>query len=174
MTHEDASKILQDINNGRFLIHEDVSFIQDVFNAIVLFDSTQIQQLAKEFLQADYLSTLKNNSIDKDEFNHRVTMDTFYESMLSFLEEKFPKVEPSVEHDIASWIEANIETITSGNLQQMEAFISKNPSYKDILKFHQKIDFDVLESEQNRILQETWEKIELEINQVLTEFETQK
>ena len=63
--------------------------------------------------------------------------------------------------------------ITIGNLQQMETFINKNPSYKDILKFHQKIDFDAYESEQNSILQKTWETIELKINQVLAEFEAQ-
>ncbi len=56
--------------------------------------------------------------MDDDEFQHRVIMDTFYASMLDVLTEKFPNLDKSVEHDIASWILGNEEEIGVFDLQK--------------------------------------------------------
>lgn len=129
-------------------------------------DTLLIEKQADEFLQRKTLQALKNKSVDDEEFQHRVMMDTFYASMLNVLTEKCPDIEKFVEHDISSWIEANSEIITVHNLQKIEQELSKN-SYRNLVKFHQQIDFDMIEFQQNLTLQKIWEVIESKINEEL-------
>ena len=96
MTNEEITKILENIN---------------------LVDARLIEKQADEFLH-DEIIRLKNNYLDDDEFQHRVIMDTFYASMLDVLTEKFPNLDKSVEHDIASWILGNEEEIGVFDLQK--------------------------------------------------------
>ncbi len=76
----------------------------------------KITEEADKFLQDEILLTLKNNCTD-DEFEHRVTMDTFYNSMLNVLIENFPRIDKSVEHDISSWILDNSQETGIFDLQ---------------------------------------------------------
>lgn len=79
----------------------------------------KINEEADKFLQDEILLTLKNNCVDNNEFQHRVIMDTFNASMLDVLTEKFPNIDKSVEHDIASWILDNAEETGILNLQSI-------------------------------------------------------
>jgi O-phosphoseryl-tRNA(Cys) synthetase len=90
MTNEEITKILQKINDE-----------------------------ADKILQDEILLTLKNNCVDDDEFQHRVTMDTFNASMLDVLTENFPDIDKSVEHDILSWILYNTEETGILSLQSI-------------------------------------------------------
>lgn len=78
----------------------------------------KINEEADKFLQDEILLTLKNSCVDNDEFQHRVTMDTFNVSMLDVLAEQFPNIDKSVEHDIASWISDNSDEIGIFDLQK--------------------------------------------------------
>lgn len=166
MTHKDALRILQETKNSNGLKYADASLIQDVFNALVFFDSSLIEEQAKQFLQQLDLMTLKVNSTDMDDFQHCVTMEVFNASMLDFLQKKSSLIESSVEDDISLWIEAHAEIIARAKLQEMERYIISNgkPSDNDVIEFHQKVNLGVYESQQNVILQKTWEAIESEIN----------
>jgi hypothetical protein len=79
----------------------------------------KINDEADKILKDEILLTLKNSYANTEEFQHRVTMDTFYVSMLDVLTEEFPNIDKSVEHDIASWILDNVEEIGILNLQSI-------------------------------------------------------
>lgn len=172
MTDKDALNILQETKNSNGLKYANASFIKDVFNALVFFDSSLIEEQAKQFLQQLDLMTLKVNSTDTADFQHCVIMEVFNASMLDFLQKKSSSIESSVEDDIPLWIEAHAETIARTKLKEMEKYIitSGKPSDNDLIEFHQKVDFSVYESQQNIILQKTWEAIELKISNYLKNF----
>jgi hypothetical protein len=165
MNIEEATTILNELENSRCLKNEDANFIQNVFQALAVRDAHEIEVKAAQFLQTVDLETLRTNSIDEEEFLHRATMDTFYYSMLEFLQEHFPEVDSCVEHDINSWIEANAEHITVGYIKKMETFISEHsPQHNDVIEFHQKVNLNDCEAVLNGIFQQSWKDIELKIN----------
>lgn len=171
MNFEQAETLLHKVNQDIHLKNEDAEFIQNVFSALAVSDVKEIEVKAEQFLQdVDLIKTLRANSVDKEEFLHRVTMDTFNSSMLDLIQDQFPEVDSSVEHDIPSWIEANAEIITIGNLHKLEKWICKEPSQKDVIKFHQQVNLDVCESEINGILQKAWSSIQFKINSSLANY----
>jgi HD superfamily phosphohydrolase len=170
MTYTESENLLREINNGASLKHSDDEYIQRVFNALTISDVHLIEESAENFLQDLDLKTLRNNSTDAEEFSHRVTMDVFNATMLDCLQIQFPQIDSSVEHDIPSWISANSEIVTIGNLKKMENLICKKPSQKDVIEFHQQVNLDTFESDINGILQKTWQDIELKINNAIANY----
>lgn len=96
---------------------------------------------------------------------HRATMDTFRASLFECLEDKCPDIEPSVEHDIPTWIEANAPLVTSANIRIMEAALPADDpqAHRSLIEFHRLLDPSQCEAEQICVLLGVWSDIEAKI-----------
>jgi len=167
MIQKNALEILHEAEHNNGLENAGSEQIQEVFISIIYLDGCSMVQQAEKALKEIDLDMLKESNFDEDDFKHRLMMDVFNESMLDFLEKKSPLVESSVEHDIESWIDGHAEIITSANIKKIEKYLVSDGtplSDKDLIHFHNKINFSVLESFQNESLQKTWKLIESNLN----------
>jgi hypothetical protein len=170
MTYEEANQILTEVNGGNYLKNEDSDYIERVFEAMISSQINIIEQKAREYLEHQEILTLKNSIYDKQELENHIKNRTFFCSMHEILETQFPNIDPSVEHDIPSWIYANAELVTAGYIKQMEKFISDSaePTYKEINDFHQKFNFDEFESNFNNLFQNAWTEIVADIDKAVS------
>jgi hypothetical protein len=145
--------------------------IEQVFSALAFLDGHQIMQRAELFLAEIGHEHLHAMHITGDDPLHRLTMETFYTSLLEYAQDKPAEVETSVEHDIPLWIEANAAAIASANIRIMEAALpsAEIPSHRTLIEFHRHIDFAACEDTQNAMLQRTWAAIEMKITALLAE-----
>ena len=91
-------------------------------------------------------------------------MDVFYASMLAYLTANTDDIDESVEHDVPSWIEANAPALATTNLKRMEAALPDEPNmHRALVAFHQLVDMEAFEAQQNRLLQDAWADIEADI-----------
>lgn len=169
MNYEEATSIIHSL--GQAVIATQSGPIQQAFSALVFLDGYRIKQRAKQvFAQTNY-TTLEALRQAGDDPRHRLTMDVFYESLHEYVQDKPAEVDPSVEHDIPTWIEGNAAAIAAANLRIMEAALPSDeiPAHRALIEFHQHIDFATCEDEQNAALQSTWSAIEKKIEAFLAE-----
>lgn len=137
----------------------DADGIHAAFDALVWLDGHQILQRAEAFMADSDLDGIIGD-LHGDAIWHRLTMDAFYASMLDALCEKAQEVDASVEHDIASWIEANAPTVALANIAILEAALPHEQAQRTLIEFHQHLDVDRCTREQQRMLETTWADIE--------------
>ena len=139
--------------------------IRRAFTALASLDGYRIARLAMDVLDETDLATVAQPGASAAERAHRAAMDVFYGSLYAYLSTHADGVDQSVEHDVPSWIEANAPALMSANLARMEAALPDAGAqrHRTLVEFHQRIDLDACESEQNRILQATWGHIEAAI-----------
>ena len=153
----------------RVLIPSDPTKVREVFDALVCVDGRRIAQRAALFFQ-DFAPGYRDSDLAGDDLAHRLTMDIFQDSMVGYLQEKPADVERSVEHDVATWIEANAALVAEANLALMEDALATDSAHarNDRIDLRQNVDFDACEAEQRRVLQETWDGIDAAVTAFLS------
>ncbi|MEA1051869.1 hypothetical protein U5801_18960 [Lamprobacter modestohalophilus] len=148
---------------------DDVQHVGNVFGHLVLQDCERISVRAKRFIEQFAPSYFADEDLDRDRLEAHLRMDVFGASVLAYLEVQDVAIELSVEHDIATWIEANAPALVSANLSQMEQALGQPGvgTHRDQVKLHQLIDLDIYEAIQQRILEKTWADIEVALADVM-------
>jgi hypothetical protein len=166
MNYTQAIELVEQL--PRVLIPSDPTKIREVFAALVCVDGYRIAERAKRFLQ-QFGSGYRDGDLAGDDLRHRLTMDLFRDSVIDLLEEKPTDIEPAVEHDIDTWIDANAAAVAEANLVRMEAALATDSAYvaQDRVALRQNVDFDACEAEQRRVLDETWASIERDVDAFL-------
>jgi hypothetical protein len=137
----------------------------DALGALAALDAYWIERRARTVIDGLDLDLLDDGGMGADGVLHRATMDTFRASLFECLEDKCPDIEPSVPHDIPTWIEANAPLVTSANIRILEATLpAEDPqAHRSLIEFHRLVDLDACEAEQARVLLEVWSDIETKI-----------
>ncbi|NCA73113.1 MAG: hypothetical protein EOM91_24290 [Sphingobacteriia bacterium] len=135
------------------------------FSALAALDAYWIERRANTVIAGLDPDLLDDGGMGAAGLLHRATMDTFRASLFECVEDKCPDIEPSVEHDIPTWIEANAPFVISANIRIMEAALPADDpqAHRSLIEFHQLVDLDACEAEQARVLLEVWSDIEAKI-----------
>lgn len=164
MDDQQAQRIADNLPG--FLLSRNPDQIREAFRALVFLDGQRIRHLAEPVIaETDIQDLLEEFDGDLPQAIHRFMMDVFVESVLETLREKAPEVDTSVEHDAASWIEANAAAITAANIGILEAALphERVPVRRTLIEFHHQIDFEAWEADQNATIQSVWGDIETQI-----------
>jgi hypothetical protein len=163
MTYDQATAVAADI--GRAVLSPQPRTVREAFDALAFLDGYRIAQRARSILDGAVSDALADAGSDGADRLHRARMDVFYGSVFEYLEEKTADIEPSVEHDVPTWIEANALAVASANLKIMEAALPahERDAHRTLIEFHGRIDFGACEAEQNRVLQAVWEDLDAAI-----------
>ena len=127
-----------------------------LLDAYAALDQSVIQHLAFDFiaqLSDEALNAI--HTLSPQHQRHRLTMEVFYASMLTWAVEKSPEVEMQVEDDIDLWIEANAPAIVAANVERITTILSPHG-----LDWREYIDCAFVERQQQQALQATWAIIE--------------
>ena len=159
MNYAQATEVVNQL--PRVVIPSDPCKLRPVFEALAFLDGYHIAERAARFFR-DFGAAYLESDLTGEDLAHRLTMDVFQDSMIGYLEEKSADVEVSVEHDVATWIDANSATVAEANLQLMENALVSDSAYvdADLSNLRRNIDFDACSAEQQRVLSETWAGIE--------------
>lgn len=124
--------------------------VASVFSALVWQDSQQIAERAQAFLEEFAPIYFADEGLEPAALPHRLRMDLFAASVLAYMEGKEAQVEQAVEHDIATWIEANAPAVASANLRLMEQALGEAGAgtHRDVVRLHQLIDLETYERSQ--------------------------
>jgi hypothetical protein len=162
MNYAQATEIVNQL--PRVLIPSDPCKLREVFEALVFLDGHHIAERAARFFR-DFAPAYRDSDLTGEDLSHRLTMDVFQDSVIGYLEEKSADVEVSVEHDVATWIEANAPAVAESNLALMESALAGDSAYAedDRIALRRNIDFDAWAAEQQRVLSETWAGIETDV-----------
>ncbi|NCA72734.1 MAG: hypothetical protein EOM91_22290 [Sphingobacteriia bacterium] len=79
----------------------------DAFGALAALDAYWIERRASTVIDGLDPDLFDDGGMGADGVLHQARMEVFRTSLLECLEDKCPDIEPSVEHDIPTWIEAN-------------------------------------------------------------------
>ena len=166
MNYTQATELVERLS--RALIPSDPTKLRKVFAALACVDGHRIAERAERFLR-QFGSGYLDGDLEGDDLRHRLTMDLFRDSVIDLLEEKPADIEPAVEHDIDTWIEANAAAGAEANLALMEAALATDSAYapEDRVALRQNVDFDACEAEQRRVLDETWASIKRDVDAFL-------
>lgn len=163
MTEDEATAIAADLAGA--VLSARHGRVGEAFAALASLDGYRIIRLARQVLDETDLATLADPDATPEEREHRAAMDVFHGSLFAYLSAHAEGIDESVEHDVPSWIEANAPALMSANLKRMEAALpadEPNP-HRTLVEFHQRVDLDAFEAEQNRVLQTAWAEIETSI-----------
>ncbi|MBK1618438.1 hypothetical protein CKO42_08310 [Lamprobacter modestohalophilus] len=136
--------------------------LQNVIGLVVWADVDQIMVRAKVFLEEFAPNYLADETLHPDNLLDQLRMDLFNASVIDYLDGRGVEVELSVEHDIATWIEANTPAMVSANLRLMEQQFGAPgvETHLDVVKLHQLIKLNVFEAVQQRAIEECWATLE--------------
>lgn len=137
----------------------------DAFGALAALDAYWIERRARTVIDGLDLDLLDDGGMGADGVLHQARMEVFRTSLFECLEDKCPDIEPSVEHDIPTWIEANAPLVTSATIRIMEtALPADDPqAHRFLIEFHRLLDPSQCEGEQICVLLEVWSNIETDI-----------
>lgn len=143
--------------------------VASVFSTLIWHDGEQISVRASAFLKQFAPNYFAEEDLGLATLEDRMRMDIFGASVLAYLEGRGVAIELSVEHDIATWIEANAPAMVSANLALMEAQLGQPgvATHRDQVKLHQLIDLEVYEQVQQRYLEKIWSDIEIKLADVV-------
>ena len=147
----------------------DEAGVASVYSALVWQDSQQIAERAQAFLEEFAPIYFADQGLEPEALAHRLRMDLFAASVLAYLEGKEADVEQAVEHDIATWIEANAPAVASANLRVMEQELGEAgaETHRDVVRLHQLVDLETYERLQQRGLEQVWSGIETALADLL-------
>ncbi|NCA73039.1 MAG: hypothetical protein EOM91_23900, partial [Sphingobacteriia bacterium] len=116
----------------------------DAFGALAALDAYWIERRACTVIDGLDLDLFDDGGMGPDGVLHQARMEVFRTSLLECLEDKCPDIEPSVEHDIPTWIEANAPLVTSANIRIMEAALPADDpqAHRSLIEFHRLVDLD--------------------------------
>ena len=139
--------------------------IMSAFSALAALDAYWIERRACTVIDGLAPDLLDDGGMGADGVLHQARMETFRTSLLECLEDKCPDIEPSVEHDIPTWIEANAPLVASANIRILEAALPADDpqAHRSLIEFHRLVDLDACETEQARVLLGVWSDIETKI-----------
>lgn len=148
----------------------DAAGVAKVFSTLVWEDSDQIAGRAQAFLEEFGPSYFADETLRAESLEDSLRMDLFGASVLAYLESKEADVELSVEHDIATWIEANAPAVTSANLRIMESALGEDgtATHREVVKLHQLIVLETYDSFQQRVLETVWSDVEMALSDVMS------
>ncbi|NCA72799.1 MAG: hypothetical protein EOM91_22645 [Sphingobacteriia bacterium] len=137
----------------------------DAFGALAALDGYRIERRAREVIDRLDPDVLDDGGMGAEGLLHQARMETFRTTLFECMEEKCPDIEPSVEHDIPTWIEANAPLVTSANIRILEtALPADDPqAHRSLIEFHRLLDPSQCEAEQICVLLEVWSDIETRI-----------
>jgi ATP-dependent helicase YprA (DUF1998 family) len=163
MSEPEAIAIVGEL--GEIVRSSSAERIVAAFGALAALDAYWIERRAGTIIDGLDPELLDDGGMGAAGLLHRATMDTFRASLFECLEDKCPDIEPSVEHDIPTWIEANAPLVTSANIRIMEAALPADDpqAHRTLIEFHRLVDLDACEAEQERVLLEVWSDIETDI-----------
>lgn len=136
--------------------------LQNVLGLVVWADVEQITVRAKTFLAEFAPNYLADETLHPDTLLDQLRMDLFNASVIDYLDGRGVEVELSVEHDIATWIEANTPAMVSANLRLMEQQLGAPgvETHLEVVKLHKLIRMNVFEAVQQRAIEECWRNLE--------------
>jgi hypothetical protein len=136
--------------------------LNNVLGLVVWADVEQITRRANAFLEAFAPNYLADETLSRDRRLDQLRMDLFNASVIDYLDGRGVEVELSVEHDIATWIEANTPAMVSANLRLMERQLGAPgvETHLDVVKLHQLVKLNVFEAVQQRAIEECWAGLE--------------
>lgn len=163
MTKQHADAIIAGID--RAVISSRPEVVMAAFRALVALDGDHLEQHARQYIDIFDKADLAELQLDVGDLLYMLTVETFRGSVLPYLEKKCPDIEPSVEHDVPTWLEGNAELVASANIKIMESHLPANDprAHRTLIEFHRSIDPAACESEQARVLLEVWAGIESRI-----------
>ena len=137
----------------------------DAFGALAALDAYRIERRAREVIDGLDPDLLDDGGMGAEGLLHQARMETFRTTLFECLEDKCPDIEPSVPHDIPTWIEANAPLVTSANIRIMEAALPADDpqAHRSLIEFHRLLDPSQCEVELARVLLEVWSDIETKI-----------
>ena len=138
--------------------------ISAAFDNFLAADAKTIDEAAEQFIAETNIGALAAELFPGEDLRYRLTMDTFYASMLDYLCEKCPTLEHSVEHDIPSWIEANAPELARFNIETLTLAMPDDGTLEDI---DPRLSLAHLEDRQLAMMKETWTAIEARIEALL-------
>jgi hypothetical protein len=148
----------------RIMATRDFEKISTAFDNFLVADAKTINEIAEQFIAETNIGALAAERFPGEDLCYRLTMDTFYASMLDYLCEKCPTLEHSVEHDIPSWIEANAPELARFNAETMCLAMPDGGMLEDI---DPRLSLANLEDRQRAMMKETWTAIEARIDALL-------
>lgn len=139
--------------------------IMSAFSALAALDAYWIERRASAVIGGLDPDSLDDGGMGADGVLHQARMEVFRTSLLECLEEKCPDIEPAVEHDIPTWIEANAPLVTSANIRVMEAALPADDpqAHRTLIELHRLLDPSQCEAELARVLLEVWSDTEAKI-----------
>ncbi|NCA72756.1 MAG: hypothetical protein EOM91_22405 [Sphingobacteriia bacterium] len=163
MSEREAIAILGEL--GEIVRSLRVERIMAALGALAALDAYWIERRASTVIDGLDPDLLDDGGMGAAGLLHQARMETFRTTLFECLEDKCPDIEPSVPHDIPTWIEANAPLVTSANIRILEATLpAEDPqAHRSLIEFHQLVDLDACETEQTRVLLGVWSDIETEI-----------
>jgi hypothetical protein len=136
--------------------------LHNVLGLVVFADVDQIKNRAKAFLAAFAPNYLADETLLPGSLSDQLRMDLFNACVIDYFDGRGFEVELSVEHDIATWIEANTPAMVSANLRLMEQQLGRPgvETHLEIVKLHQLLKMNVFEGVQQRAIEECWATLE--------------
>lgn len=169
MSEQDAREILFGIDERVLSLQPER--IMTIFRALVTVDVWRIEQLAGEAIDALDPEALGDQGQGIEGLVYQVVMEVFRDSLLAVLEERCPEIEPEIEFDIPTWIEANAPLATLAHIRVMEAALPGGDplAHRFVIELHQRIDLERYEAEQSTVLLSAWAGIEAAIRERLAQ-----
>ena len=163
MSEREAIAILGEL--GEIVRSPRAERIISALGALAALDASWIKRRAQEVIDGLDPDLLDDGGMGAAGLLHRATMDTFRASLFECVEDKCPDIEPSVEHDIPTWIEANAPLVTSANIRVLEAALPADDpqAHRSLIELHRLLDPSQCEAEQICVLLKVWSDIEAEI-----------
>ena len=139
--------------------------IMAAFSALAALDAYWIERRASTVIDGLDPDLLDDGGMGAAGLLHQTRMETFRTTLFECLEDKCPDIEPSVPHDIPTWIEANAPLVTSANIRIMEAALPADDpqAHRSLIELHRLVDLDACEAEQIRVLLGVWSDIAAKI-----------
>jgi len=136
--------------------------LQNVLGLVVLEDVVEIKTRGKAFLAEFAPNYLADETLNPDNLVDQLRMDLFNASVIDYLDGRGVEVELSVEHDIATWIEANTPAMVSANLRLMEQQLGASgvETHLEVVKLHQLLRMTIFEGVQQRAIEDCWATLE--------------
>lgn len=139
--------------------------LMELFRALVLIDAEEIQARARGVLEGAESDALSDPRLSAQERLHRLSMETFQASMADYLGERYPGLDPSVEHDVPNWIEGNAAAMASAIVQRMAAQLPHTGAagHRELIAFYRLIDPQACEETLAGMLMQAWTAIGVRI-----------